>query len=69
MDVPDQFQQIAFGIDEGGFVAILKQMTCPVMLPIEIGRVSGHKTPHECRQITLDTVEEKMEMIGQEGPR
>ena len=51
-----------------GFIAILKQMTITAMLAIEVDRVSGQKTPHDCCDRDRSGTKKKMKMVWDKCP-
>jgi hypothetical protein len=69
MNVPDQFLKVRVLVADNGFVPVLKQVSVPLVPPVERNRVTRKKPPHERGKAYRATSHQEMNMIGKQRPR
>jgi hypothetical protein len=62
--IPDKLKEIWIFFANNGFIAVLKDMSCPVMAFVKRDGVAGQKTAHEILEFDGVRAEEEMEVVG-----
>ena len=68
MNVAEQFQQLGIFLDEERLEAVLKDVACPPVPPVEADGVPGVEGPHEVGQWCPARPEYEVEVIRQQSP-
>ena len=68
VEIADEFQEVRLLLHDDGLVPVLKEVPHPVMVPIEGPGVAGEQGAHAAGEGALAGPDQKMRMVGQEGP-
>lgn len=68
VDIPDKLKEIWIFFANNGFIAVLKDMSCPVMTLVKRNGVAGQKTAHEILEFDCVRAEEEMKVVGDKRP-
>jgi hypothetical protein len=69
MDVAHQLQQVGIFLAKNGLVTVLKQVPASRVFQVEADRATREKPPYDVGNWNKPGAEQKMKMIGHQGPR
>jgi hypothetical protein len=68
MNVAHEFEKVRVMFDDNRLVAILEQMTAPVIPPVKGTGVPGKEGAHDSAQRARSGSDQQMNVVGQKGP-
>jgi len=69
LNVPDEFLEVRILVADNGLIPVFKQVSVPIVPPVEGNRVTSKKPPHECGQAYHATSHQEVDMVWKHRPR